>query len=165
MKYHYMPHSAKGFLIGIVGVIVSLFLEWGGDKSANITWNAFHGLSAYMGYIILILCILSICILFSQKNKQKFKLYTNIQWNDIRILWGIALVSCIAPISQIAFQKGLNTYSSAIFTGSGIPLLLSSGVVLCISTFFLQKYWRNISKRTLSNESSNTGESRNETCQ
>ncbi len=124
--------------IWIMLIVISFFLPWFSIPDTSISNGAFSPIIWVNGYVLGSFCCIILFTLFSQKIKQKVKLFLNhsIKNSHIYIVSSIFIVLSI--LNSIVILNWLYIFVSKISFNGWITVALVWSIVMFVSSLFLQ---------------------------
>ena len=141
-------------LIWVLVWYLSLFLNWINGASKNFDYNAFNGITWFSWIIIFILLTILLFIILSTNSKEKFKITSNISFDDYKIIKAFSIIIILLSINSLYTIIWLNTFSSDISYWIWVIVSFVSAIVIFISSFTIKKDTTN-NKNFYLNDSAN----------
>jgi small-conductance mechanosensitive channel len=129
--------------------IASLFMPWVIDKENSISWNAFNSISWNIGYIMIIIYIILLFLMISSTQKEKIKLYTDLNFKNHFLIISSGLASICFWIIMVSFVNGLSAVWQNIVHWNGLILSMAIWILICIFGILIRNDYKKVSSEII----------------
>lgn len=145
--------SWKIIVFWVFILIFSMFLPWLKDMWENVReWNVFNKVLWINWLIFPIISLVIFFNLFSKKQKNKLKMWTNLTVNDSSLyitLWSIII---LLTINSLVIANWLTIFQSEIVSSKWIIFAIISWIMIIAWGIINKKEWNKLDKQIYKNE-------------
>jgi hypothetical protein len=109
-KSLYLSFPKKISAIAILLGIISLFLPWVVDNNTGFRFHSFSALAGNIGFLLMIVFLMSLFIILSNSYKEKLKFYSDLSFKNHFIILSSGAFVISVSIIALSFIQGLQTY-------------------------------------------------------
>lgn len=147
LKWLHLSTSKKIILFWLLVGFISLFLNWTSSENTSNVVKSFSELVWRTWITLIIIQSLILFLLFSRKNKEKFKLSTDLHIKDFSLVilwWVLTIIVSINALNFINWLKQFSSVSSEVFIWMWIISEICAWIIITVWWILLRsEFYKN----------------------